>query len=103
MHRGEVNLFTKLITLFVTTILILTRRSNILTMFVGWEGVGVISFILIGWFIRRENAISSAFSAFIFNRVSDFFFLVLLLWEIRESSNLFYRQLSKEITLQNNV
>ena len=74
-----------------------------MTMFIGWEGVGAISFILIGWFMSREKAISASFYAFIFNRFADFFFLILLLWEIGGQHSLFYSQISRNASAYNNV
>jgi len=101
--NSEVNLFRGVIILFITRILILTSRSNIMTIFIGWEGVGIISFVLIAWFISREKAISASFYAFIFNRFADFFFLVLLLWEVRGQHRLFYFQLIRDPSYYNNV
>ena len=96
IFRSEVSLFTSLIFLFITTMLLLTTSGNIITMFVGWEGVGVLSFVLIGWFISRDNAISASFRAFIYNRFADFFFIVLILWEVGGPSSLFYSQGERE-------
>ena len=103
MFNSEVNLFRAVIVLFITRILILTSRSNIMTMFIGWERVGVISFVLIGWFLSREKAISASFYAFIFNRVADFYFLILLLWEIGGQHRLFYLQLIRDPSYHNSV
>ena len=93
LFESELRIFRTVIFFFITTMLILTRRSNVLTIFIGWEGVGLISFVLIGWFISRERAVSSSYNAFIFNRFADFFFLVLLVWELIRSRSLFYLQL----------
>ena len=103
IFNSEINLFRRVIVLFITRILILTSRSNMITIFIGWEGVGVISFVLIGWFLSREKAISASFYAFIFNRFADYFFLVLLLWEIGGQHRLFYLQLIKDFSYHNNV
>jgi len=103
IFNSEINLFRGIIILFITRILILTRRSNMITMFIGWEGVGVISFVLIGWFISRERAISASSYAFIFNRFADFFFLILLVWEIGGQHRLFYLQFLNTSPNLNNV
>ena len=103
IFNSEINLFRRVIILFITRILILTSRSNMMTIFIGWEGVGVISFVLIGWFLSREKAISASFYAFIFNRFADFFFLVLLLWEVGGQHRLFYLQLIKDPSYHNNI
>ena len=91
----EVGLFNLTIFSFITCILLLTCSRNLLTMFVGWEGVGIISFVLIGWFIRRHRAISASSSAFLYNRFADYFFFILLLWEMTGSQGLFYVQRSE--------
>ena len=103
IFRREIRMFRRIIILFITIMLLLTRRSNIMTMFIGWEGVGAISFVLIGWFMSREKAISASFYAFIFNRFADFFFLVLLLWEIGGQHSLFYLQITRNASAYNNV
>lgn len=75
--------------LFVFAMLVLVLGENALLMFVGWEGVGLCSYLLIGfWFSERENAIA-ANKAFIVNRVGDLGFLVgllLLYWFVFEGT-----------------
>jgi NADH-quinone oxidoreductase subunit L len=62
--------------LFTGFMLILVMASNLLLMFVGWEGVGLCSYLLIGfWFEKAENA-AAGMKAFIVNRVGDFAFTV---------------------------
>jgi NADH-quinone oxidoreductase subunit L len=62
--------------LFTGFMLILVMASNLLLMFVGWEGVGLCSYLLIGfWFEKKENA-AAGMKAFIVNRVGDFGFTV---------------------------
>ena len=62
--------------LFTGFMLILVMASNILLMFVGWEGVGLCSYLLIGfWFEKKENA-SAGMKAFIVNRVGDLAFTI---------------------------
>lgn len=94
----EVNVFSWVIFLFITTILLLTRSSHLLIIFVGWEGVGLISFVLIGWFMRREKAQSSAFHAFFYNRFADLFFMVLLFWELTSNQRLFVLHTGRKFT-----
>ena len=71
--------------LFVFSMLVLVLAENALLMFIGWEGVGLCSYLLIGfWFQERENAFA-ANKAFIVNRVGDFGFIVglfLLYWSL---------------------
>ncbi len=60
--------------LFVFMMLILVLSDNFLTMYIGWEGVGLCSYLLIGYWFERETAADAAKKAFIVNRVGDFGF-----------------------------
>ncbi|HYF00732.1 MAG TPA: proton-conducting transporter membrane subunit, partial [Planctomycetota bacterium] len=62
--------------LFTGFMLILVMGSNLLLMFVGWEGVGLCSYLLIGfWYEKKENA-AAGMKAFVVNRVGDFAFTI---------------------------
>src|SRR5579862_8512542 len=66
--------------LFTGFMLILVMASNVLLMFVGWEGVGLCSYLLIGfWFEKKENA-SAGMKAFVVNRVGDLAFTIGVLY-----------------------
>lgn len=68
--------FFAYLNLFVAAMLLLVLGDNLLVMFIGWEGVGLCSYLLIGfWFEDRANA-TAAKKAFIVNRVGDFSFLL---------------------------
>ena len=60
--------------LFMFSMLILVMGSNFLMMFVGWEGVGLCSYLLIGYYFNRKEAGDASSKAFITNRVGDFGF-----------------------------
>ncbi|MGC9332781.1 MAG: NADH-quinone oxidoreductase subunit L [Anaerolineae bacterium] len=60
--------------LFVFMMLILVLGDSFLTMYVGWEGVGLCSYLLIGYWFERESAANAAKKAFLVNRVGDFGF-----------------------------
>ncbi|MGQ0733533.1 MAG: NADH-quinone oxidoreductase subunit L [Acidobacteriota bacterium] len=62
--------------LFVFFMLLLVLGSNVLVMFVGWEGVGLCSYLLIGYYYRRQSASDAANKAFIVNRVGDYAFIL---------------------------
>jgi NADH-quinone oxidoreductase subunit L len=62
--------------LFVFFMLLLVLGSNILMMFVGWEGVGLCSYLLIGYYYVRKSASDAANKAFIVNRVGDYAFIL---------------------------
>jgi NADH-quinone oxidoreductase subunit L len=80
MHddSGYVRYFTYL-NLFVGTMLILVMADNYLLMFVGWEGVGLCSYLLIGFWYTRQSAADAGKKAFLVNRIGDFGFLLAML------------------------
>ncbi|MBI3895133.1 MAG: NADH-quinone oxidoreductase subunit L [Acidobacteria bacterium] len=65
--------------LFLFFMLTLVLAGNYLLMFVGWEGVGLCSYLLIGFYFRREDAADAGKKAFITTRLGDFGFLIALL------------------------
>src|SRR3977135_3749380 len=60
--------------LFMFSMLVLVMGSNFLMMFVGWEGVGLCSYLLIGYYFERQEAANASRKAFITNRIGDFGF-----------------------------
>ncbi|MDQ6891569.1 MAG: NADH-quinone oxidoreductase subunit L [Acidobacteriota bacterium] len=62
--------------LFMFSMLVLVLANNFLLMFVGWEGVGLCSYFLIGYFYTKEYAASAGRKAFVVNRIGDFGFLL---------------------------
>ena len=80
-HRyfGYLNLFTG-------AMLILVLAGNLPVMFIGWEGVGLCSFLLIGFWYENENFATAGRKAFVVNRIGDFCFLLgmfLLFWAVK--------------------
>lgn len=77
MHddEGFPRYFTYL-NLFVFMMLTLVTSNNLLLMFVGWEGVGLCSYLLIGFWYKRDSASNAGKKAFIVNRIGDFGFLL---------------------------
>jgi NADH-quinone oxidoreductase subunit L len=62
--------------LFVFFMLVLVLGANVLMMFVGWEGVGLCSYLLIGYYYARKSASDAANKAFIVNRIGDYAFIL---------------------------
>jgi NADH-quinone oxidoreductase subunit L len=62
--------------LFLFFMLILVLAENYLLMFVGWEGVGLVSYLLIGFYMDRKSAADAGRKAFVVNRIGDFGFLL---------------------------
>ncbi len=62
--------------LFMFMMLTLVLADNMLLLFVGWEGVGLCSYLLIGYYIRRQEAGDAAKKAFVVNRIGDFGYMI---------------------------
>ena len=68
--------FFSYISLFTFSMLILVMSNNFLQLFFGWEAVGLVSYLLIGFWYQRESAIFANLKAFLVNRVGDFGFIL---------------------------
>jgi len=68
--------FFSYIALFTFSMLMLVMSNNFLQLFFGWEAVGLVSYLLIGFWFSRESAIFASLKAFLVNRVGDFGFLL---------------------------
>ncbi len=68
--------FFAYLNLFIVNMLILVMANNFLLMFVGWEGVGLCSYLLIGYWYEKQSASDAGKKAFVVNRIGDFGFLI---------------------------
>ncbi|HSR62146.1 MAG TPA: NADH-quinone oxidoreductase subunit L, partial [Gammaproteobacteria bacterium] len=68
--------FFSYISLFTFSMLMLVMSNNFLQLFFGWEAVGLVSYLLIGFWFKRESAIFASLKAFLVNRVGDFGFIL---------------------------
>ncbi len=75
-HDDGYNRFFTYLNLFMFFMLILVLASNLLLMFVGWEGVGLCSYLLVGYYFKEDYANNAANKAFIVNRIGDFGFML---------------------------
>jgi NADH-quinone oxidoreductase subunit L len=75
-HEGGYYRFFSYLNLFMFFMLILVLASNYVLLFVGWEGVGLSSYLLIGFFFLRKSAADAGKKAFIVNRIGDFGFML---------------------------
>src|SRR5262249_48521971 len=75
-HEGGYYRFFSYLSLFMFFMLTLVLADNYLLMFVGWEGVGLASYLLIGFYFLRDSAADAGKKAFIVNRIGDFGFLI---------------------------
>lgn len=75
-HEGGYYRFFGYMNLFMFSMLVLVLANNYLMMFVGWEGVGLCSYLLIGFYFQRKSASDAGKKAFIVNRIGDAGFLL---------------------------
>ena len=75
-HEGGYYRFFGYLNLFMFSMLVLVLANNYLMMFVGWEGVGLCSYLLIGFYFHRKSASDAGKKAFIVNRIGDAGFLM---------------------------
>ena len=90
--------------LFLASMLILVLANNPILMFVGWEGVGVCSYLLIAFYFSDKDNVKAGNKAFILNRIGDFGFLIGLIALYLASSGVKFDYIGlNEITLNTNV
>ena len=75
-HDPGYQRFFSYIALFTFSMLMLVMANNFMQLFFGWEAVGLVSYLLIGFWFKRESAIFASLKAFLVNRVGDFGFLL---------------------------
>ncbi|MAU42052.1 MAG: NADH-quinone oxidoreductase subunit L [Kordiimonas sp.] len=73
-HDPHVQRFMAYLSLFTFAMLMLVTADNFIQMFFGWEGVGLASYLLIGFWYKKPTACAAAIKAFVVNRVGDFGF-----------------------------
>jgi NADH-quinone oxidoreductase subunit L len=90
--------FFSYLNLFMFFMLTLVLASNYLLMFIGWEGVGLASYLLIGFWFTKDSAASAGKKAFIVNRIGDFGFLIALFVLIKQFKSLNFEQVFEGVT-----
>jgi NADH-quinone oxidoreductase subunit L len=76
--------------LFVFSMLLLVMGGNYLVMFIGWEGVGLCSYLLIGYWFKNDDYNHAAKKAFVMNRIGDLGFLIAIFWILAKAGSLEY-------------
>ena len=84
--------FFTYLNLFMFFMLTLILANNYLQMFIGWEGVGLVSYLLVGFWFTKDSAASAGKKAFIVNRIGDFGFLIALFLIIQHFGSLNFTQ-----------
>jgi NADH-quinone oxidoreductase subunit L len=90
--------FFSYLNLFMFFMLTLVLANSYLVMFIGWEGVGLASYLLIGFWFIKDSAASAGKKAFIVNRIGDFGFLIALFLLIKHFGSLTFVDLFQKIT-----
>jgi NADH-quinone oxidoreductase subunit L len=83
--------------LFLFFMLTLVLAENFLLMFVGWEGVGLASYLLIGFWFTRDSAAKAGMKAFVVNRIGDFGFLIAMFLLIAHFGSLSFSEIFSQI------
>ena len=97
-EEGGFYRFFSYLNLFMFFMLTLVLASNYLVMFIGWEGVGLASYLLIGFWFTKDSAASAGKKAFIVNRIGDFGFLIALFLMIKHFGSLNFGQVFQSVS-----
>jgi len=76
--------------LFIFSMLLLVMGANYVIMFIGWEGVGLCSYLLIGYWFKNVDYTKAAKKAFVMNRIGDLGFLLAIFWIISKAGSVDY-------------
>ena len=85
--------------LFAAFMLVLVLGANFLVMFVGWEGVGLCSYLLIGFWFKKRSAADAGKKAFVVNRIGDYAFILGMLFLFARFGTLDFQQLAARVAL----
>ena len=91
--------FFAYLNLFMFFMLVLVLADSFLLLFVGWEGVGLASYLLVGFYFQKDSAANAGKKAFLFNRVGDFGFLLAMFLIVREFGSLDFSHVFNAISV----
>ena len=101
MHEEEPKDFAKyfsFLNLFVFSMLLLVMGGNYIIMFIGWEGVGLCSYLLIGYWFKNNDYNNAAKKAFIMNRIGDLGFLLAVFWLLSKLGTADYHEVFTNVS-----
>ena len=84
--------------LFIFSMLLLVMGANYVIMFIGWEGVGLCSYLLIGYWFKNTNYNNAARKAFIMNRIGDLGFLLAVFWLITKMGTVDFHEVFANVS-----
>src|SRR5277367_6757200 len=90
--------FFAYLNLFMFFMLTLVLSENFLLMFVGWEGVGLASYLLIGFYFLRDSAVNAGKKAFVVNRIGDFGFLLAMFLLVAHFGSLSFSEVFAQVS-----
>ena len=99
MHEEDAPAYAKYfcyLNLFVFSMLLLVLGANYVILFIGWEGVGLCSYLLIGYWFKNLDYDNAAKKAFIMNRIGDFGFLIALFAIINQFGSVSFNEVFKQ-------
>ncbi len=91
--------FFAYLNLFMFFMLVLVLSSSFLLLFVGWEGVGLASYLLIGFYFQKDSAANAGKKAFVVNRIGDFGFLLAMFLLVEHFGSLDFSQIFGAISV----
>ncbi|MFL5786863.1 MAG: NADH-quinone oxidoreductase subunit L [Flavisolibacter sp.] len=96
--RAHFGRYFSYLNLFVFSMLLLVMGANYVIMFIGWEGVGLCSYLLIGYWFKNADYVKAANKAFVMNRIGDLGFLLAIFWIISKLGNANYADVFSNVS-----
>ena len=100
MHNDKLRArFFCYLSLFTFAMLVLVSADNFIQLFLGWEGVGLCSYLLVGYYFHKPSANNAAIKAFLVNRVGDFGYLIAIALIYKYSDSLNFQEVFSSINI----
>jgi NADH-quinone oxidoreductase subunit L len=106
MHEEKTEHFGRyfsFLNLFIFSMLLLVMGANYVIMFIGWEGVGLCSYLLIGYWFKNTEYNKAANKAFIMNRIGDLGFLIAVFWLINKTGTVTFSDVFANVSKLNST